>query len=77
MRETNSETQLRGGLSPFEFLGKMEQRVEVGSHVGDLRIEAPKIDHPLGGIRASRDQLLPIFERVRPERKLVVFIDPK
>ena len=54
----------------------MEQRVKIDRHIVHLRIEAPKINDPLGrGIRAGIDQLLPILERSRTQRKAVVVIE--
>ena len=44
------QTQSCCGRSGFERLREMEQRVQIGRHVGaiDMRIEIPKIDDALG-----------------------------
>ena len=55
----------------------MEQRVQIARHLRPrLRIEIPKINDALGRrLRAGFEQLLPILERFRAQRKAVVAIE--
>src|SRR5260370_3808545 len=72
------KTQSCCGRNGFERLCKMQQRVQIGRHVGtiDRRIEIPKIDDALkGGVPTVLDKLLPVFQRLRSQGKNVATIE--